>query len=310
MGINLKRKSKLKNIIVYMIMIFAIIGVTNQNIAKAAQPKVMLIGYETDKKEINCGDNFKLTITLKNTYSYSVKNMKIIVSSENGEILPANGTAGTAYMSSMSGETEESIIFDMRATEGLSEKSYKLNIKLEYEDGYGTPYTVDDSIFIPIYLTQKVSMSDFTTSDDSVDVGDDIGISGKINNLGDGKLYKVTVVVQGSNIEEQKSFIGDIEPGKSGNFDVYVRTTSVEDSMDKIIIQYEDIKGNVHEQEEKFRIAIDKPLYDDILVVKEDTKKDNSKVIIICAVAFIIVLCIIIGVRKISKKKRILDEYN
>ncbi|MBD5095932.1 MAG: hypothetical protein HDT40_02825 [Lachnospiraceae bacterium] len=279
---------------------------------KAAEPKVMVADYKLNPTEVVSGEDFKITITLKNTASRKVRNMKLTVTSAEGEFIPVNG-AGTAYISEMAAEEELEITFDMTAISGLQEKSYKLTIKSEYEDTNGYSYTVEDNIYIPITLEQRVSVTDIM-SDSSVKLGDDIEITGRINNIGEGTLYNVTVEVEGENIDTQISYVGNIESGKSGNIDVLTHTIHpVEEgvySKNHMIVTYEDKNKEKHSQKVDLYLSIEATNYSNLEILKEPEEKEiSSETIIIIAVVAVVLVVIILSVMKWRKKKKILEEF-
>ena len=279
---------------------------------KAAEPKVMVINYKLNPTEVVSGEDFKITITLKNTASRKVRNMKLTVASAEGEFIPVNG-AGTAYISEMAAEEELDIAFDMTAINGLQEKSYKLTIKSEYEDTNGYSYTVEDNIYIPITLEQRISVTDIM-SDSSVKLGDDIEITGRINNIGEGTLYNVSVEVEGENIDTQLSYVGNIESGKSGNIDVLAHTIHpVEDgrySQNHMIVTYEDKNKEKHSQKVDLYLSIEATNYSNLEILKEPEEKEISpETIIIIAVVAVVLVVIILSVMKWRKKKKILEEF-
>lgn len=94
----------------------------NVNVTEAATPRVMVSDYSIKEGEVIAGKEFTLTIMLKNTAVKTVKNIKLSISTENGELLPAAG-AGTAYVNQIEGDSEEKVVFKMRAANGLEEKA-------------------------------------------------------------------------------------------------------------------------------------------------------------------------------------------
>ncbi|MDE6026237.1 MAG: hypothetical protein K2G45_12395 [Lachnospiraceae bacterium] len=279
---------------------------------KAAEPKVMVINYKLNPTEVVSGEDFTIAITLKNTASRKVRNLKLTVTSAEGEFIPVNG-AGTAYINEMAAEEELDIAFDMTAISGLQEKSYKLTIKSEYEDTNGYSYTVEDNIYIPITLEQRISVTDIM-SDSSVKLGDDIEITGRINNIGEGTLYNVSVEVEGENIDTQLSYIGNIESGKSGNIDVLTHTIHpVEDgrySKNYMTVTYEDKNKEKHSQKVDLYLSIEATNYSNLEILKEPEEKEvSSETIIIIAVVAVVLVVIILSVMKWRKKKKILEEF-
>ncbi|MCM1272659.1 MAG: hypothetical protein NC225_10030 [Clostridium sp.] len=305
-----KTKKNSKNIYIFIMAVMLAIASFAGMQSKAAEPKVMVTDYQLNPTAVVSGESFKLILTLKNTASKKVRNLKLTVSSEAGELLPAKG-AGTEYISEFPAEQEMEITFDMMAVKGLEEKAYKLTIKSEYEDVNGYSYTVEDNIFIPISLKQRLSITDVLT-DDSVKLGDDVEITGMVNNLGEGTLYNVSVRVEGENIDEQVSYIGNIESGKSGNIDIITKTTHSNEmaSKNSMIITYEDKQGNKFEESQEISIYVDAIDYSNLTTLKETKKEGISKTTTITIVAVaLLILIIILSVMRYRRKKKILEEF-
>lgn len=285
---------------------------------EAAEPKVMVTDYKVKEEKITAGGEFELSVTLYNTAKKNIKNMKVTVLSEAGELLPAKG-AGTAYVAQIDAETEEALTFQMKAAEGLEEKSYKLMVKLAYEDNYGSSYTVEDAIYLPIQLEQRYSLTDLMINGDFV-LGEELEITGMVNNLGKGTLYNVTVKTSGENISETESYIGNIEPGKSGNVDMLVTAQHLSEGtqrMNYITVVYEDRQGNKQEKQEKLEQLLNPdnditaPVYGNLEKVKEEQQKNGAgKLILIVGItAFVIAMVSFMGYRKWKRKKRIQEEF-
>lgn len=288
--------------------------------AKAAEPKVMLTDYKVKENKITAGEEFELSITIYNTAKKNVKNMKVSIVSEAGEILPEEG-AGTAYIAQLDAETEETLSFKMKAADNLEEKSYKVTVKLEYEDSSGySAYTVEDAIYLPAQLEQRYSFSDITV-DGSFILGEELEIIGKINNLGKGTLYNVSIKTVGDNISSQKSYIGNIETGKSGNVDMIVDASHISDGTQKnnyVIITYEDKEGKQQESKELLEnlkhdeaCLIRAPLYENLEKVKEEKTENGTGKAVAIAVVILITFMIFVMLfyNRWKRKKKIQEEF-
>ena len=297
-----------------IVIVLMLLGIFMKGgVVEAGTPRVMISDYEIEEKEVIAGKEFTLKVTLNNTSGIWVKNLKLMISSENGELLPVEG-AGTAYTSQIYAYSEETFTFKMKAAEGLEEKSYKLLLKTEYEGSYDTPYTVEETIFIPVKLEQRLSITDIYLQDSDIELGDSVEISAVINNLGAGTLRNVTAKIKGDNLEETESYVGNIESGKSGTLDALTNAngvTSAAKSTNQIIISYEDKEGHVYEKTADIAVRVSEPIYENLEKVK--TQKDYSQVkqIILWGVLilFIVVALIWLIVAKRNHKKRILEEF-
>lgn len=321
---NVKEKSKIRktrnrlmgrNILkrflaILFVMAFALpFGKTQLNVCAAA-PKVIVKDYSVNKDKIIVGEQFELTIILSNTHKNKVKNLKLILSSENGDILPAEGT-GSIYVEELLGKSDSEYTFKLYPCAGIDEKSYKINIKMQYEDNYGNPYEMEDNIFLPVYHVQRLSVTDILA--DNAKVGEDIEISAKVNNLGEGTLYNVTASIPKKYTEEQSTYLGNIESGKSVNMSLISKTimTTELGSKGEVIISYEDKMGNVSSETIQVNLFIEPVFYENLEIVKESKKDDkiSQKNIILIVVAVIMVVILVIRVISWKKKKKHLEEF-
>ena len=283
-----------------------------QTIVKAAQPKVLVSAFSVNPKTVVAGEEFTLSLTLTNTYKNKVKNMKVTVCSENGDLY-AVGTTGSLYVAEIAGNSDEEIAFSMCASAGLSEKSYKLTVKMEYEDNSGYSYTMEDSLFLPVTLRQRLSVTDILS--DTVKVGDDLELSAKVNNLGEGNLYNVRATIEGNHVETQTTHIGTIEAGKSGNLDIITSATRMTDStevlsQDTLTIIYEDKAGNEYTENVDVWFSIGTVSYEDLEVLKEAPKDEGigAKGVAMIGVCALLAVVIVIRIIKWRKKKKYLEE--
>lgn len=280
---------------------------------EAATPRIMISDYEVSGNKVVSGENFDFKLTLKNESANPIKNIKVTVSTENGELLPRKG-AGTAYVKEIKGGKEEEVSFEMAAAYGLEEKSYKLMIKIEYEGG-GVSYSVDESVFIPVSLNQRLSVTDIYIADNDYEVGDTVEISAIVNNLGTGNLYNVSAKVTGDNLVESENYVGNIEPGKSGTIDFLSKASAVSEqtrNSNHLYISYEDKSGKQYENEISLdNINVKATVYDNFEVVKDTNDMQNTgKILIWIVIAVCVVAVVIYGIRKRRKKKlAYLDEF-
>lgn len=300
-----------KLLCLFMCICLGLLG--SAGIAEAATPRVMVSDYSVDGTEVVAGEDFTLTVTLKNTATKAVKNVKISITAENGELLPAKG-AGTAYVEQIDAESEEPFTFKMTAASGLEEKAYKLSVKTEYESAGGWEYTVDDTIFIPISLGQRLSVTDIFLPEAYVELGDTVEVSAVVNNLGEGMLYNVSAKIEGDNLQELETYIGNIESGKSGTVDALTKAVVVTEGAhteNKIIISYEDKEGNVFEKERHIEVSVAEPVYEKLEKVKD--KRDNSG-IIKGIVKLLLIIAVVAGIiwfldKRKKRKQQMLDEF-
>lgn len=281
--------------------------------AHAATPRVMLEDYSVKDGPVVSGKEFTLNLTIKNYSAKQVKNLKVTISTENGDFIPVNG-AGSEYIESIAAGETEQISFKLKANDGLEEKSYKMNVVTDYENPSGWEYKAEEVIFLPVTLEQRLSVTDMFVDSESCVVGDTVEISASINNMGEGALYNVMVDVEGDNIEETTSFVGTIDRGKTGNLDVLTKAdvvTEGDHTNNKLVIKYENKAGEEFTKEAEVFVTVGVPVYENLEKVKEGTDssvvwKNTARVI------GILLLIAIIGYalyRRQKRKQRILEEF-
>lgn len=296
---------------IWMLVCFSLLFFTDK--VYAATPRVMVSDYEVKEGGVVAGEEFTLTLTLKNTAQKVVKNLKLTIYTENGELLPAEG-AGTAYSEQIDADSEQNFSFKMKAINGLEEKAYKLSVKTEYENTGGFEYTVEDSLFIPVSVKNRIALTDFFTENVQVQLGDTVELTAEVNNLGDGTVYNVTAVVIGDNFEETQDFVGNIDSGKSAGIDILTKAVQVAemDRMDnRVVVSYEDKEGNVYQEEMSFQMVVVKPEYKNLEKVKEepDTATLFRALLRGLAVMVVIGIVILLCYRHKKHKQRLLEEF-
>lgn len=315
----IRNKSKIGITILALVMIL-VTALGQSRISEAMTPRVMLTEYSIKASDssgdIFPGDTFTVTFKLKNTSKNKVQNLKYSVVSDNGEFLPAEGV-GTGFVSELAGETEEEYSVSLEAAKTLEEKTYKIKIKTEYEDWNGG-YKSEDTIYVPISLKTEVLVSDTYIAEEEIRLGDNIEIVSTINNTGAAKIYKVTARVEGHNIADAKTFIGNIDSGKNAVVDIITKATTHDDVHDAteydndLIITYEDIEGNEYTVKEGIgSIEVLEQDYSDVIKIKEDTTKHMSGVAkSIIAGAIVVFTLILLVVRRVLKKKKLEREFD
>lgn len=300
---------KCVRLIIITVLLITVYGMKSH----AATPRVMLEDYKVKEGQVVSGKDFTLDLTLKNYSAKQVKNLKVTIATENGDFIPTD-SAGSEYLESIdAGETSQ-VSFKMKANDGLEEKSYRVNVTTDYENPNGYEYRAEESIFLPVSLDQRLSVTDLFVDSSSCVVGDTVEISASINNMGEGALYNVMVEVEGDNIEETKSYVGTIDKSKSGNLDILTKADVVTEGYhkdNKLIVEYENKAGETFTQEVLIDVSVGVPVYENLEKIKEGN--DNTVVWKTTAeVIGILLLIAIIGYilyRRQKRKQRILDEF-
>lgn len=304
---------KIRGYIAGILTFLLMLGIIGTERSYAVNPRVMLSDYSIEEGEIVAGQSFTLHIILTNTAAQGIRNLKLTISAQQGEFLPTEG-AGTAYLEKLAGRDEAEFTFAMQAVEGLMEQSYKLLLKSEYEGSDGSPYTVEESVYLPVTLEQRCSITDIFIPESNLELGDTVEIGASVNNLGTSPLYNVTASVSGDNLVSADTYIGTIDAGKRGNIDLLTKADKISElSGDKnqLIISYENRKGERYTEVQDITVQIAQPQYENLEKVKEDSHAGQGWMIATITLLSVMgiggILLLVLYRRR--KKKKLLEEF-
>lgn len=288
-------------------------GGSNGGNGNTSTPRLMVAGYDLGKDTIYANEAFTLTLHMENTAKSSISNIKISLANEESQFVPEDGVGSTFIESMAAGESQD-VTFQIKPVSGLEEKSYPLVVKSEYENGKAEAFSAEDTLYVPVYLRQRLSITDVYLTQDSYEVGDMVEVSATVNNLGEGNLYNVTVYLSGDNVEESASYVGNVEPGKSGTADILAKASVVTDgahTKNHMLITYEDKDGNVQEKSIEIDLRVKEPVYDNLEKVK--TSKDHSAMVKKTGIVIVIMVGMAgigyVVFRRRKRKQEILDEF-
>lgn len=273
---------------------------------KTSTPRVMVSGFTTDVKTVHPNAKFLLTLELRNNASQTVHNIKLTMSTENGEFLPLSG-ASTAYLDSIAAKSTAKVSFWMKAAASLSSKSYQVTVKTEYEDGKASGYNAEDHVSIPVVQKDRISLTEVTPPD-MLSVGGTGDLSFSINNLGGGALNNVSVICKGKEISCEKSFVGNIAAGATGYATVTLNgdqaTPDDSDGECTIIVKYENASGQTKKYTEKTNVFVSEDMGDADDGMDETQTKKGLPLAAKIGIGVAALVVVIIVVRIIVKKKR------
>lgn len=246
---------------------------TDEN-GKLSTPRVIVTGFTTTPEEVYAGDTFTLTLNLKNTSkTTAVSNMLFdIQGTQEGTdstntyaaFLPTAGSS-TIYVDSIGANSTKSISIELKSKADLAQKPYVVTVNMEYEDSEANPFTEVASVSVPIKQEPKVDISSVTLMPETIEIGNEANVMFSIYNVGKTKLYNVNVKFEADSISGGDTFIGNLEPGATGNVDAYLagQAATMDDGTVKIIIRYEDEEGKEATIEKTMTLYVNEPYYEE-----------------------------------------------
>lgn len=287
---------------------------------KSAVPRVIVTGFDTEPAIVHAGENFVLTLHLKNTSSAtSIGNMICeIVSATEGKdedstyaaFLPTAGS-NTIFVNKIEKNGTKDISIELEAKADLAQKPYVVELKMDYEDEKVNSYTNTSSVSIPVKQEARVEISEPEVMPSNIEVGGESNVMFSIYNMGKTKLYNVQVKTDSETVSGGDAFIGNLDAGATGSVDIYLigQSATMDDGTVNISIIYEDEAGEKTSLEKSISLFVNESYYDDMMMdddmYEEDMMMDdgNSSPILM-TVIFLVILGAGIGAFLFLKKKK------
>lgn len=217
----------------------------------SGKPKIIIESYGTNPANIVAGDILTFSFKFKNTSKdKSVKNMKITISSTDGEFMIANGS-NTFYIENLEPNASSTKSIDLNVKQDLTSKSYPLNINFDYEDASATSYTSNEIINIPVVEYSKLVINSVGIGDGMVD--NQTNLSFDYINMGKARVSNLTASVEGDYKSIQDiNYIGNLEAGNTDYYDIMVTPMKEGENVGTLVLAFEDSSGKKIEVKKEF----------------------------------------------------------
>ena len=281
-------------------------------------PRLIVTGFDTDPEQVRAGDNFTLTVHMKNTAKRTaVSNVEFTLkAATEGKdadavyeaFLPVAGSS-TIYVESIPAGGTTDLVIDMKAKADLAQKPYVLNIDMKYEDEKLKEFTASSSVSIPVYQEARYEISEPEVMPSSIDVGSESNVMFSIYNTGKTTLYNVSVRFEGDSVSGGEAFVGNIQSGGTGNVDTMLTgvAPTTDDGIIKAIISFEDNETNKTEVEKELTLYVSEPVYDDMDMNDYDMSDDTKSGLPIWAkilLVLVVIAALVAAVIIVKKKKK------
>ena len=292
------------------------------NANKATKARIIVKSYTTVPEKIYAGDSFELNVEFQNASSdIDASNILFTFTSEEtsdkSAVFASEGGANSSVVNSLKAGESATVKMHYTAKAGVNEGSYKITVKEQYDSPEFKNAEESVTIDIPVHQISRFSTSSFEVLPASLSVGSDANVMFGINNTGKVNLYNVSVTIKADSIRETTAYIGNIEPGHTGNVDVMVSAVAPTTDDGKVTaeISYEDVNGNVTTEQKEFELFVTEAMdmgYDDMYMDdsmfqdQEPTLMDQLKanIVWVLIIALALILALVIIIKRIRKKKR------
>lgn len=229
---------------------------------------LLLEGYSAEPAEIKAGDEFDLTLRIRNTSDQTVTDIKSTLSEINKTVLPVSGASSFFIEKIKAGETVEKTV-RLKATASAGVDPVELTLANAFVQDK-VAKTSTDTFILPIVQVSNLSLDPPSYPIDAY-AGESFNLMMSLYNKGKSKLYNVSVYLDSESMAaDENYYAGNMESGSSKSYDVMV-TPNAEASgqiSGDIVVTYEDAEGNVTEK--RTPITLNVMSYEDLYGGYED----------------------------------------
>lgn len=235
--------------------------------------RIIVDSFETDPVEIYAGQDFTLKVRMKNaSNSIAASNILFTFESEAVSDSPVFTTvngSNSVVVNSLAPGASDTLTIKFSSSPTAEQRSYTITINEQYDSPEFK--NAKEAVKIAVGLKQEARLNTGTIEvmPDAISVGEESNVMFSINNTGKVMLYNVNAVFEADSIQKNEAYVGNIEPGKSGNVDTMINgiAPTTDDGKVKLSITYEDENGKVSTVEKEIQ-----------LMVNDDQSMDESNV--------------------------------
>ena len=235
--------------------------------------RIIVDSFETDPAEIYAGQDFTLKVRMKNaSNSIAASNILFTFESEAVSDSPVFTTvngSNSVVVNSLAPGASDTLTIKFSSNPTAEQRSYTITINEQYDSPEFK--NAKEAVKIAVGLKQEARLNTGTIEvmPDAISVGGESNVMFSINNTGKVMLYNVNAVFEADSIQKNEAYVGNIEPGKSGNVDTMINgiAPTTDDGKVKLSITYEDENGKVSTVEKEIQ-----------LMVNEDQSMDESNI--------------------------------
>lgn len=287
--------------------------------------RVIVDGFVTNPETIIAGDEFDLTLIIKNASTdiaatnllFTFESEKV---SESAVFTTESGSSSIALDRLGPGATKE-IKLRLASKPGVDQRSYGLKVIAKFDSPEFKNAEESMSVDIPIRQIARLNTGTFDIMPESINVGDEANIMFGINNTGKVILYNVMVKFEADSIRTTDTYVGNIKPGETGNVDCMVagEAPTTDDGIVKVTITYEDENGEVSSEEKELRLYVTEEMpmdemdvgnFEDVPMEEPSLFSQYKNIIIPAGIgaAVVLLILVVVLVKRHKKKKAEQDE--
>ena len=277
-------------------------------------PQLIISRFSFGAAEVNGGDVFNLSFSVKNNSS-SIKVQNVIVKLSGGEAFVVADGTDTVSVDAIGAKGTATITKAFKCQSTIPSGIYPVSASISYEyfdGGERASGSADLVMSIPTAQPDKIAFEGLSLADQSVTQGQENDCGFQIINSGQTRLANCKVVlVDDNNIVLASSYIGNIEAGTqfASNYNLPVTFNQLGEKQLILVLEYENEDGKKKSTQTEFKLTVEEEFnpFEDIEDDGEDVANKTVSPVKIIAISFAAligtVVAVVIIVKVIKKKK-------
>ena len=214
--------------------------------------------------QIYPGDVFKVNISLKNSGSYNISQIRAILTAE--KPFSSIGTSTEQYIPLITSGQTEVVTFNLQIDKQAQSRLYNFNLALQYVDNFNRIQNRQSSFGINVEELSGVYIQDTRLDPTALYPGTEGLLQVQIANAGTNDVENVRIPISGGGkiLTQRQNFIGILSPGAStaetSSYGVLVNPETEPGNYGmNIQINYDDMAGKHFSQSNLYIVKINEP---------------------------------------------------
>ena len=223
--------------------------------APVSDPRILVSKYKVSKEPVMAGEDFTVTVTLKNTSPEGdVQNMLVTVSSESKNLVLKNDTS-TIFLGDLAAGGTTELELKYGTDRETPAQRYDINLAMDFDDEEAVSMTSTGAVTVAVAQPVDVEMAPFTMPGE-INAGETVQLSFQVMNLGRTEIYNARVELDVPGLSPSgNAFIGNMEAGTSATqtLNVFAGMKDGDErygyTSGRVRLVYEDVDGKEYTQE-------------------------------------------------------------
>ena len=275
-------------------------------------PKILVKDFSFGGTSVEAGKEFTLELTLFTT-SGNANLQDVMVGLNFGELKGVSLASGSmnTYVGEMAPNTTKTISYKMMTDATIEPGAISINVNLSSKNGEATA----SPISIPVTQPERFDITNMEAPE-TIMMGEEGYLSVTFVNKGKSAINNLSAEIQGDNLANpgQSQFLGNIAAGTENSVDFSVLAAAEGTINGKVILSYEDAKGEVKTLEKEFSCTVE-PMPDMSVDPMDPGMMDPTVtetapgmpvwgwVLIVVGVAAVVVVVVVVVKKKQKAKK-------